>query len=195
MTMRKILRHGHGDTVKRTDRRPGRIRLVLAVPALAAAAAAASVSSAAAAPTAASASSVHTVAVVSMPKTTSIKTAKVGGVTVLTNAKGFTLYSFAPDSATMSKCNGACAQTWPPVKGPATASGFKAKFGTIKRANGSVQATYKGHPLYTFVGDTAPKQANGNGLNVNGGVWHEVTAAGTAKHSGGSAPGSGGSGY
>ena len=50
-----------------------------------------------------------------------LKTAKVGGVTVLTNAKGFTLYSFAPDTATKSACNGACATSWPPVKAPATA--------------------------------------------------------------------------
>jgi len=180
MTMRKILGSGRA-----------RNRLLLALPTLAVAAA---VSSAAAVSTpAATLGSVHTVSAVSAPKTTTLKTAKIGGVTVLTNAKGFTLYSFAPDTPTMSKCNSACAQTWPPVKGPATASGVKGKFGTIKRAGGSVQATYNGHPLYTFVGDTAPKQAKGNGLNVNGGVWHEVTTSGTAKHGGGSSSGSGGS--
>jgi predicted lipoprotein with Yx(FWY)xxD motif len=35
-----------------------------------------------------------------------------------------------------------------------------------------VQATYDGHPLYTYVGDGAPGQANGNELNLNGGLWH-----------------------
>jgi len=44
-----------------------------------------------------------------------------GTATVLTNAKGFTLYSFAPDTMTTSKCNHSCAQIWPPATGPATA--------------------------------------------------------------------------
>jgi predicted lipoprotein with Yx(FWY)xxD motif len=108
-----------------------------------------------------------------------LKTAKIGGVTLVTNAKGFALYSFAPDTATTSKCNGACAQIWPPVKGPATAGpGVTGKLATITRSDGSKQATYNGHPLYTYVADTAPGQVSGNNLNVNGGVWHEVPASG-----------------
>jgi len=54
----------------------------------------------------------------------SLKTATIGGATVLTSAKGFTLYSFAPDTPATSNCNGTCAQNWPPVKGPATAPGI-----------------------------------------------------------------------
>jgi predicted lipoprotein with Yx(FWY)xxD motif len=123
-----------------------------------------------------------------------LKTAKIGGATVLTNGKGFTLYSFAPDTSTKSNCNGACAKYWPPVKGPATASGVKGTFATIKRSNGSTQATFDGHPLYTYVGDTAPGQAKGNGLNLSGGVWHEVTTSGSAPAAG-SSSGSGGGGY
>ena len=126
--------------------------------------------------------------------TGSLKTATIGGATVLTNAKGFTLYSFAPDTSTKSNCNGTCAQNWPPVKGPATASGVKGTFGTIKRSDGSTQATFDGHPLYTFVGDTAPGQAKGNGLNASGGLWHEITTSGTAP-AGSSSSGSGGGGY
>ena len=107
-----------------------------------------------------------------------LKTAKIGGATVVTNAKGLTLYWFVPDTATTSKCNGSCVTFWPPVKGPATAgAGVTGKLATITRADGSVQATYNGHPLYTYVGDHAPGQATGNGLNVNGGVWHEVTVS------------------
>lgn len=107
-----------------------------------------------------------------------LKSAKIGGATVVTNAKGLTLYWFVPDTATTSKCNGSCATFWPPVKGPATAgAGVTGKLATITRADGSVQATYNGHPLYTYVGDHAPGQATGNGLNVNGGVWHEVTVS------------------
>jgi predicted lipoprotein with Yx(FWY)xxD motif len=126
----------------------------------------------------------------------SLKTTTIGGATVLTDAKGFTLYSFAPDTPTKSNCNGTCAQNWPPVTGPATASGVTGTFGTIKRSDGSVQATFDGHPLYTFVGDTAPGQAKGNGLNVAGGVWHEITTSGTAATgSSSSGSGGGGSGY
>jgi predicted lipoprotein with Yx(FWY)xxD motif len=124
----------------------------------------------------------------------SLKTATIGGVTVLTNASGFTLYSFAPDTPTKSNCDGTCAQNWPPVKGPATASGVTGTFGTIKRSDGSVQATFDGHPLYAFAGDTAPGQNKGNGLNAAGGLWHEITTSGTAPASS-SSPGSGGGGY
>jgi predicted lipoprotein with Yx(FWY)xxD motif len=124
----------------------------------------------------------------------SLKTATIGGATVLTSANGFTLYSFAPDTATTSNCNGTCAQNWPPVTGPTTASGVTGTFGTIKRSDGSVQATFDGHPLYTFVGDTAPGQNKGNGLNVAGGLWHEITTSGTAP-AGSSSSGSGGGGY
>ena len=107
-----------------------------------------------------------------------LKTAKIGGATVVTNAKGLTLYWFVPDTATTSKCSGSCATFWPPVKGPATAgAGVTGTLATITRADGSVQATYNGHPLYPYVGDHAPGQAAGDGLNVNGGVWHEVTVS------------------
>ena len=87
----------------------------------------------------------------------SLKTGKIGGAVVLTNAKGFTLYWFAPDTPTKSKCYGSCATYWPPVKGPATAgAGVTGKLGTITRSGGSVQATYNGHPLYTYAADSAP---------------------------------------
>ena len=93
---------------------------------------------------------------------------------VLADAKGFTLYWYAKDTAMTSACTGSCATAWPPVTGmPAAAMGFRlvGKFGTIKRANGVLQATYKGHPLYTYAGDSAPGQVKGNGL---GGVWHAL---------------------
>jgi predicted lipoprotein with Yx(FWY)xxD motif len=109
----------------------------------------------------------------------SLKTTHIGGVTVLTNAKGFTLYWFAPDTATKSACYGTCAAYWPPVRGAATAGpGVTGRLGTITRSDGPVQATYDGHPLYTYVGDTGAGQANGNRLNLNGGLWYEVTPSG-----------------
>ena len=108
-----------------------------------------------------------------------LKTATIGGVTVLTNASGLTLYWFAPDSPTTSACNGQCTAYWPPVIGvPQAGPGVTGRLGTIKRADGSTQATYDGHPLYTFVGDHAPGQAHGNKLKLNGGLWYEVRVSG-----------------
>jgi predicted lipoprotein with Yx(FWY)xxD motif len=109
---------------------------------------------------------------------TVLKTTTIGGTTVLTNAKGFTLYSFAPDTPTASKCYGSCAVYWPPVTGTAAASpGVPGRIGTIKRTDGSEQLTYNGHPLYTYIADTAPGQDRGNNINLNGGVWHDVPAS------------------
>jgi predicted lipoprotein with Yx(FWY)xxD motif len=106
---------------------------------------------------------------------TALKTATISGTTVLTNAKGFTLYSFAPDTPTASKCYGSCAAYWPPVTGTTAAGqGLPGKVGTIKRTDGTEQLTYNGHPLYTYIGDSAPGQAKGNNLNLNGGLWNEV---------------------
>jgi predicted lipoprotein with Yx(FWY)xxD motif len=106
---------------------------------------------------------------------TALKTTTIDGTTVLTNAQGFTLYSFAPDTPTSSKCYGSCAVYWPPVTGTAAAGqGLPGKVTTITRTGGSHQLTYNGHPLYTYIGDSAPGQARGNNLNLNGGLWHEV---------------------
>ena len=104
-----------------------------------------------------------------------LKTTTVGGTTILTNAKGFTLYSFAPDTATASKCYGDCAAYWPPVIGTtADGSGLPGRTGTIQRTDGSLQLTYNGHPLYTYIGDAAPGQNRGNNINLNGGLWLDV---------------------
>jgi predicted lipoprotein with Yx(FWY)xxD motif len=107
-----------------------------------------------------------------------LRTEVVGGTTVLANAKGLTLYWFAPDTSTRSACYGACAQYWPPVPGPDHAgSGVTGTLGTIRRTGGALQETYDGHPLYTYIGDSGPGQAHGNNLNLNGGLWHEVVVS------------------
>jgi predicted lipoprotein with Yx(FWY)xxD motif len=104
-----------------------------------------------------------------------LRTGTVNGVTVVTNAKGLTLYWFAPDTSTASKCTGSCAVYWPPVYGKPTAGpGVTGNLGSITRPDGTTQATFNGHPLYTYVSDSAPGQASGNNLDLNGGVWHEV---------------------
>ena len=127
---------------------------------------------------------------------TTLKSTTINGTQVLTNSAGFTLYWFVPDTSTTSKCTGSCAAFWPPVKGPATAgSGVTGTLGTITRPDGSTQAAYDGHPLYTYAGDSAPGQAKGNGLNVSGGVWHEVTVSGGAAPASSPSASSGGYGY
>jgi predicted lipoprotein with Yx(FWY)xxD motif len=104
-----------------------------------------------------------------------LKTVTIGGVDVLANADGLTLYWFAPDTTTSSKCFGSCAIYWPPVSGsPAAGPGVTGKLGTIKRPGGGLQATYNGHPLYTYIGDRGPGQANGNDLDLNGGFWYDI---------------------
>ena len=100
----------------------------------------------------------------------------IGDVTVLTDAEGYTLYWFGPDTATKSACQGSCARNWPPVTGPATwGPGVTGTIGAIVRPGGSLQATYDGHPLYTTTADTGPGQTRGNGVWSHGGEWHEVT--------------------
>ena len=115
--------------------------------------------------------------VVSAGAGVTLKTTTIRGITVLTNANGLTLYWFAPDSPAASRCTGSCAAYWPPVTGTPTAGpGITGKLGTIRRPGGAAQATYDGHPLYTYAGDRARGQANGNKIDLNGGYWYEVRA-------------------
>ncbi len=137
--------------------------------------------------------------------TVTIKTMKTSEGLVLTNSAGETLYWFAKDTATTSNCNGSCATYWPPVIGkPVAAAGASLPlgFGTIKRADGQTQATYDGHPLYTYSGDTGPGQITGNDMDASGGYWWAVTPSGkdlkstkssSSSGSGGSSSSGGGS--
>jgi predicted lipoprotein with Yx(FWY)xxD motif len=112
----------------------------------------------------------------------SAKSSSLG--TFLINAKGQTLYLWDADHGSMSTCNGECASDWPPLttKGaPKAGAGVKASLlGTTKRADGAQEVTYAGHPLYTYVGDTAPGQTTGQGSAAFGAPWWVVTPAGKA---------------
>jgi predicted lipoprotein with Yx(FWY)xxD motif len=115
----------------------------------------------------------------SSPSGSALKMTTINGTAVVTDSKGMTLYWYAPDTSTSSKCTGSCATYWPPVTGPVVAgTGVTGTLGTITRPDGTTQATYDGHPLYTYAGDSAPGQAKGNGLNVSGGLWWEMTVSG-----------------
>src|SRR4029077_2353871 len=99
----------------------------------------------------------------------------IGGKALLTDAKGLTLYTFAPDKVNKSVCYGDCASYWPPVPGNMSAGpGVTGKIGTITRTDGTTQATYNGRPLYTYIGDHGPGTAAGNNINLNGGLWLDV---------------------
>jgi predicted lipoprotein with Yx(FWY)xxD motif len=101
---------------------------------------------------------------------------------VLVDPTGRTLYIFAPDSRGHSTCSGSCATYWPPVPGAdakrAATAGVTATLGSIKRADGSSQLTANGYPVYTYVGDHAKGQANGQGTNLSGGLWWVVSPSG-----------------
>ncbi len=112
------------------------------------------------------------------PVTVTTKSGSLG--TYLTDGSGKTMYMFAPDTTNTSTCYGACATAWPPVAGNATAgSGVTASMlTTITRSDGSKQASYNGHPLYYYVGDSGAGQTNGQNSNANGGLWWVLSPAG-----------------
>ena len=95
--------------------------------------------------------------------------------TVLTDTKGLTLYTLTGETNGKFICTGACLKAWPPLLVAAgTAPKGPVKLGTIKRPEGKTQVTFKGMPVYTFSGDSAKGQANGEGIK-DVGVWHAVT--------------------
>jgi predicted lipoprotein with Yx(FWY)xxD motif len=100
----------------------------------------------------------------------------------LTNGSGRTVYLWAKDGMNMSACSGACASAWPPVPATGTLTatgGAKASdLGTITRSDGTKQVTYDGHPLYYFVGDSAPDQTAGQGSDAFGAKWWLVAPSG-----------------
>jgi predicted lipoprotein with Yx(FWY)xxD motif len=111
--------------------------------------------------------------------TVTLKVAKISGLgTVLVNGNGLTVYRFTSDKKGSSSCTGGCATAWPPlmVAGatkPTAGSGVSAsKLGTIKRANGQLQVTYGGYPLYRYAADSKPGQTKGEGVE---GSWYAVT--------------------
>jgi predicted lipoprotein with Yx(FWY)xxD motif len=113
---------------------------------------------------------------------TGITTAKTPEGTILVTSQGAPIYLFAPDTSTHSACTAACLKFWPAVIGTPTAaagSGLTGTFGTIKGTGGITQATYDGHPLYLFAADKNVNTPTGNGVNAAGGLWWDITPAGT----------------
>ncbi len=101
-----------------------------------------------------------------------VKTASTSLGTVLTDARGMTLYFFTPDipGSGNSTCYGQCEKFWPvfftpsPVLSPPLAA---ADFSVITRTDGTKQTSYKGWPLYYYLSDTRPGDLKGEGVTGN----------------------------
>jgi predicted lipoprotein with Yx(FWY)xxD motif len=97
---------------------------------------------------------------------------------VLVDSKGFTLYYFKKDKGGKSACYGACAGAWPPLTtngSPKGMGGVQAsKLGTTKRSDGTMQVTYAGWPLYTYVADKKPGEDNGTDVKAFGASWYPL---------------------
>jgi predicted lipoprotein with Yx(FWY)xxD motif len=100
----------------------------------------------------------------------------------LVGPDGKTLYLFEKDAGGTSACTGECANDWPPVTVsgmPTAGSGLdKSMLGTIKRADGTTQVTYGGHPLYYYEADTSAGTAKGEGVKAFGAEWYVLNAKG-----------------
>jgi len=102
-------------------------------------------------------------------------------VTILTTFTGITLYERTSDPASGSNCTGQCAQMWPPLLSNGTVISTAPIGGNLTvhmTANGK-QVEYNGHPLYTYSGDTAPGQTNGQRV---GNVWQTIPVALQRQH-------------
>lgn len=102
---------------------------------------------------------------------------------VIADGRGEAFYLFDKERSSKSRCYGACAVAWPPVltKGkPRAGAGAKARLlGTTKRANGKLQVTYAGKPLYYYV-DDSPGVILCHDVFEYGGDWLVVKPNGRA---------------
>jgi predicted lipoprotein with Yx(FWY)xxD motif len=144
-------------------------------------ASASSASSPAATSTSAASSSTPATKPVALVTTKNTKLGTVLGA----GPKKLTVYLFAADTASKSACSGACAKVWPPVttSGHAQAGGhaMAADLGTITRDDGTMQVTYKGHPLYFYIKDVKDGDAGdtyGQGLKSFGADWYVLAPSG-----------------
>lgn len=128
-----------------------------------------------------------------------VGTTEISGIgAVLADSKGFTLYHLTTERGGGIQCVRACARMWPPLLAPggelsASASSLPGHLATVQRPDGGEQVTYDGLPLYTYSGDIAPNQANGQGVQD---VWFAAGPGGASEATGTSGAGdSGGGGY
>jgi predicted lipoprotein with Yx(FWY)xxD motif len=112
-----------------------------------------------------------------------VKHASKLGTILAAGPKKMTVYLFEADKHGGTACSGPCAAAWPPVttSGSPVVHGaaMSADLGTIKRADGITQITYKGHPLYFFVKDKDSGDAYGEGVKAFGAPWYVLAPSGS----------------
>jgi predicted lipoprotein with Yx(FWY)xxD motif len=94
------------------------------------------------------------------------------GIRYLADSHGMTLYYFTLDTSGQSACSGGCVEKWPLFYAPTVSVSPPLKasdFGTITRADGAMQTTYKGWPLYYWYQDKSAGEMKGEGV---GKVWY-----------------------
>jgi predicted lipoprotein with Yx(FWY)xxD motif len=100
----------------------------------------------------------------------------------LVNGSGKTLYRSTYDLKwdTVTHCNGACAKIWRPeltTAKPVAGPGVEApKLDTLRRRDGSLQATYDGWPLYSYTRE-GPRESQGVNLLSGGQTWYALEGA------------------
>ncbi len=103
--------------------------------------------------------------------------------TILVDERGMTLYMFARDvrETSTSNCYGTCAANWPPLlttDRPLAGPGVRPDLlGVTTRADGALQVTYNGWPLYYWFQDAQPGDTRGQNV---AGVWFVLRPDGTA---------------
>jgi predicted lipoprotein with Yx(FWY)xxD motif len=113
-----------------------------------------------------------------------VKVMKTDYGRILVDGHGKALYLFTRDPADKSRCYGACADAWPPfiTKGEPQAGDGAAEtlLGSTTRSDGRRQVTYRGRPLYHYVGDKQPGQVLCQDVEEFGGHWYVVRSNGKA---------------
>jgi predicted lipoprotein with Yx(FWY)xxD motif len=111
---------------------------------------------------------------------------------VLVDSSGNALYTPEQEASGKIVCTGSCLSEWMPltVSGstqPSASADVTGKVGTVKRPDGSEQATLDGAPLYTFVEDGGPGNVTGDGFvdqfDGTSFTWHVVRADGSSSGS------------
>jgi predicted lipoprotein with Yx(FWY)xxD motif len=96
-------------------------------------------------------------------------------------ANGKSVYFFAKDAKDSGKsaCTGGCATLWPPVTTTSAmpgVDGVSGTIGTIPTADGKMQITINGMPIYFYSKDEDSGDTYGQGV---GGVWSLVSPSGS----------------
>jgi predicted lipoprotein with Yx(FWY)xxD motif len=115
---------------------------------------------------------------------TVLQSANISGFRgALTNHASRTLYILTVEKGAKLKCTGSCLAHWIPVtvKSSVTSvslgANVKGKIGFVARSAGTKQVTFNSYPLYTFAGDSGPRQTHGEGAAFDGGKWYVVKAS------------------